>query len=336
MRFVFLTLLVMAASAAAQRPTIEMRKIRTLVDVDGKGFTRAPTTIAPLSGGRYALAEMNELPMVVDSTGRIVKRFVHGSGPGEFSSSYTDAIVRGPGDSLYMANAGWIHVFDSNLKYARSISGISANYLVPVRDGFITSIMFYGGGGMIRSIGLINAAGKRIRVLVNDTIQRTQNWPPPTSTVLGQGDGSAFWAASTMTHQLERWSVDGKRLMAIDQAPPWFKQSATPGPLMTVHSLREANGVLWVLSRIPVPNAMEILRSPKRRGYGEADPRSTPTEQLFSTYLEAYDAATGRQLAELPIDAFGVSILDDTHVMLYTPSVNDTAQLEVWEMKLKR
>ena len=126
-------------AAAAQRPTIEVRKIRTMVDLDGKGFTRAPITITPIYGGRYALAEMNELPLVIDSTGRLVKRFLRGRGPGELSG-YSAAVVSGPGDSLYVANMSSIHVFDRGLKHVRTIAGVSSNWLVETRGGFVTSI----------------------------------------------------------------------------------------------------------------------------------------------------------------------------------------------------
>jgi hypothetical protein len=335
MRSVLAILFSVASIATAQGPTIELRKARTLVDPDGRSFTRAPGTITPISGGRYALAEMNELPMVVDSTGRLVQRFVRGDGPGGFSG-YTDAIVTGPGDSIYAANGGRIHVFDGTLKYVRSIVGISANWLVPVSGGFVTSARWYAGQGMISSVGFIDEAGRRIRFLVSDTIARPQDWPPPSSYVLGPADGRSFWAASPTSHRLERWSVDGTRTTVIDMRPAWFVIPARPAPMPTVQALREVDGVLWVMSRVPVPNTMDIIREATRRNGGALDTRTMPIERLSTTYLEAYDAATGRQLAETPINAFGVAILDGDHFVIHTPSANDTAQLEIWEMRLKR
>jgi hypothetical protein len=58
----------LACVARAQGTAIETRLVRQLVDRDGKGFIRAPATITPISKGRYALAEMNELPLVVESS----------------------------------------------------------------------------------------------------------------------------------------------------------------------------------------------------------------------------------------------------------------------------
>lgn len=56
MRSVLAILLSVASIATAQRPTIDLRKARALVDRDGQSFTRPPATITPISGGRYALA----------------------------------------------------------------------------------------------------------------------------------------------------------------------------------------------------------------------------------------------------------------------------------------
>src|SRR5262245_5062496 len=83
MRIIGIALVMLAGVATAQKPTIQVTKVRTLVDRDGKGFTRAPMMIVPVTQGRYVLQEMNVLPIVVDSNGRLVKRFVRGEGPGE-------------------------------------------------------------------------------------------------------------------------------------------------------------------------------------------------------------------------------------------------------------
>src|SRR5690349_14999418 len=63
-----LAAVLLIASAAAHAQTIEMRQVGVLVDRDGKGFTRAPMTLVPV-GKLFAMTEMNELPLVVDSAG---------------------------------------------------------------------------------------------------------------------------------------------------------------------------------------------------------------------------------------------------------------------------
>ena len=334
MRRLIAALLVIGAAAEAQ--TIEVRKIRTLVDVDGRGFTRAPITITPISGGRYALAEVNELPIVIDREGRLVKRFVRGSGPGEFSG-YTGGIATGPGDSLYAANGSRILVFNGNMKYVRTITPVSTNPLLEVRDGFITSVTWSSNPGIaVSGVGLMDREGKRVRFFISDTAAGFQGWPPPAQYVLGPVDRSSFWTGSSWTHRLERWSVAGGRTSLIEQRPSWFVVPPVRAASPRVTALLESDGVLWVMSAVPVPNVLEIMREANERRRGETDVRAVPTEQLSTAWLEAYDAATGRQLAELPLKKFGVAILDGSHFMVYTSSANDTAQLEIWEMKLKR
>jgi hypothetical protein len=328
-------LILLAGRALAQQPTIEVRKVRTLVDMDGKGFTRAPVTITPIAGGRFALAELDEVPLVVDSTGRLVKRFARGRGPGEIPGD-ASVVAAGPADSIVVATSGHILIFDRDLKFARSIIGISANGLVPVRDGYVTSAQTYAGRGLVSMVGLIDRSGTRVRFFINDTGTYTPGAPPPSSHIIGIADGESFWAATSHGHRLEHWGIDGTPRRVIDQLPPWFVPPRTRAPSPRVRSLREADGVLWVMSAVAVPNAEEILRENDRKRGGETLVRALPLEQLTSTHLEAYDVNTGRLLADLPIKAFGVAILDGSHFMLYTTSANDAAQLEIWEMKLKR
>ena len=158
-------------------------------------------------------------------------------------------------------------------------------------------------------------------------------WERATHYRVAAGSGKTFWAWPLWGHRLERWNTAGERLALIDTTPAWFPQK-DPLYKSTVITVREADGVLWVLSSIPVPNAREQAMA-SVKGSGEVDARAVPFEQLATSYLEAYDAKSGNLLGELPIKAYGITILDDRHFMIYTTSATDTAQLEIWEMKLK-
>lgn len=327
-----------AAAQATKGPSIQLRKVRTLTDRDDKGFTRAPMSAVPLSNGRFALAEMNELPLVVDSTGRLLKRWPLGQGPGEFETN-AGPLGIGQGDTLYVGNHSNLNVFDRNLKFVRSIplSSIYAGSFVPIEEGLLVAAGKFSGQTMT-SMHVVSPTGKVIRSFLTDTVVRSQRAPPPEYRV-GRGAGNTFWAWSIWGHRLERWTLAGERTMIIDTTPAWFPQQ-DPLYKARVSSVREVDGVLWVFTSVPVPNARELalapLKDPKIKKGGEMDARRMPFEQLSTSHLEVYDAATGKLLADTAIKSYGVTILDDRHVMLYTTGPNDEAQLEIWEMKLKR
>ena len=67
----------------------------------------------------------------------------------------------------------------------------------------------------------------------------------------------------------------------------------------------------------------------------DGDVRLFPYEQVHTSHLEAFDAATGKLLADLAISAYFVAFIDDEHFVTFTTNTNDEPQLEIWEMKLR-
>lgn len=322
------------STVTAQKPVIQMTKVHTLVDRDGKGFTRAPTLIVRMSDGRYVLQEVNELPMVVDSTGRLLKRFGRGGGPGEFEYTGTGMAV-GSGDTLFIGNQMSLNVFAPDLKFVRAVpfTSIVASPAMPVASGFVVTTSKTEGAHMT-SVHFVDPDGKLIRSFVRDTFDR-KAWPPPAYRVTGSSDG-ALWVASVFRHRVEKWTMDGRKVGSIDSVPKWFmldRNLMDGKPHIT--GVAESGGVLWVMSSVPVGNYREIMS--KVVGVGrEVDARKVPTEQLSTAYLEAYDPKTGRLLAEQSLNVYGVGLLGANQMVVYRPGKNDEAQLEIWSLALRR
>jgi hypothetical protein len=304
------------------------------LDRDGKGFTRAPMTIAPI-GKWFAMTEMNELPLVVDSTGRLVKRWRAGDGPGEFETNAFPARV-GRGETLYVGNHSNLNVFDRNLNFVRRVTpnGVYVGSFIPIDGQFVFSSRRPAAGkNTIASLHVVDAKGSIVRSFLVDTLPQPRRWPEPEYGI-GRGADATFWAWPRLGRKLQRWSLDGRLLQVIDTTPAWFPQK-DPLYKSSIRDVREADGILWVFSSVPVPNARAMSEA-AFKGKGEADARAFPFEQESTAWLEAFDARTGRRLAELHLGKYGVGFVDDRHFMVYTTSVNDTAQLEILEMKLKR
>ncbi|HET9425753.1 MAG TPA: hypothetical protein VFO55_10310 [Gemmatimonadaceae bacterium] len=333
--FALASICLLPVPASGQTPSIETRKVAMLVDHDGKGFTRAPMSVARIANGRFAVTEMNELPLVVDSTGRLVKRWPRGDGPGEFRPNAGPA-RGGKGDTLFIGNHTGINVFDRNLKFVRFIpvTEIYTGGFFPVDGDFVLAAGKRGIGTMINSLHVVSASGKVLRSFLSDTLIRPRRGNDPEYGI-APGAGSTIWAWNIWGHRLERWTMSGRRTQVIDAMPAWFvpKDSIYRA---RIKSVREADGLLWVFSEVPVPDARARATAALKKSSGEVDARAFPFEQMATSYLEVYAASSGQLLAGLPINAYGITLLDDRHFMIYTPSSQETAQLEIWEMKLRR
>jgi hypothetical protein len=332
MRKVVVVLLI--AGVAAQAQTIEMRQVGALVDRDGKGFTRAPMTIVPV-GKLFAMTEMNELPLVVDSSGRLVKRFPKGAGPGEFETNAFPARV-GAGDTLFIGNHQNVNVFDRDLKFVSSFTpaGLYVSAFVPIDGQFVFASRRAGATpNTIVSLHVVDRAGNVVRSFLVDTLPQPPRYPQPQYAV-EKGAGSSIWSWSIAGRRLQRWSLDGRVLMTIDTTPAWFPQK-DPLYKSRIMAVRESDGVLWVFTSVPVPNARAISAT-AFKGTGEADARAFPFEQQSTAWLEAFDVRTGKRLAERHIGKYGIGFIDDRHFMAYSTSKDDTTQLEIWELTLRR
>jgi hypothetical protein len=323
-----------ATPAAAQKPAILMTKVRTLVDQDGRGFTRAPVSVVPIGGGRYAMQEENELPLVVDSTGKLIKRFGRGGGPGEFEFTGT-GMSTGSGDTLYIGNQQSMNVFAPDLGFVRSVpfTSIYAGTVLPTADGFV-AIAQKTEGAHMTSVHVVDRDGKIVRSFVRDTVDR-KTWPSPSYRVSRSSDGG-LWVASIFKHRVEKWTMDGRKVGTIDSVPKWFMldRNNMDGK-SNVLGAREASGVLWVMSNVPVENYREIMT--KVVGVGrEVDGRKIPTEQMWKAYIEAYDPKTGALLAQQALNVYGVGMIGANQLVVYRPGSNDEAQLEIWSLALKR
>jgi hypothetical protein len=331
---VFWLAALIALPVEAQRPAILMTKVRTLVDQDGRGFTRAPVSIVTLGGDRYAMQEVNELPLVVDSTGKLVKRFGRGGGPGEFEFTGT-GMAAGIGDTLYVGNQQSLNVFAPGLRFARSVpfTSIYAGTVIPAPEGFV-AIAQKNEGAHMTSVHIVDRDGKLVRSFVRDTFDR-KAWPPPAYRVTTSSDGG-LWVASIYRHRIEKWTMDGRRVGTIDSVPKWFMldRNMLDG-MPSVLGVRESDGVLWVMSSVPVENYREIMT--KVVGVGrEVDARKVPTEQLATAYIAAYDPRTGQLLAHQALNVYGVGMIGANQLVVYRTGRNDEAQLEIWSLALKR
>jgi hypothetical protein len=323
------------AAAAAHAQAIEIRKVRTLMDPTGKAFSQSPYQAAALPGGRFMLQETNVVPVVVDSTGRLVKRFVRGAGPGEFQYFATGiATIR---DTLYAGNGQSFNVYAPDLKFIRTFrpASIHSGFLVPVPGGFALASQKYESRSSVVGIHVLRPSGEVVRSFLRDTILDPRQGPP--SYQISAASDGALWVTSGRRHVIEKWSIEGKRLSMLGSVPTWFDTSrAYADGRFHVGGTVESDGVLWVISSVPVPAYRTIMAEAFRGRGSEVDGRLVPTHRLYTARIEAYDARTGKLIADLPVNSYLVALLGERTFMTYSEGSDDQPRLEVWEMRLKR
>lgn len=339
MRKLVAALLVIAATVRAQ--SIETHRIGVLVDRDGRGFTRAPGSIAAIASGQFALSETNVAPLIVDSAGALVRRFVRGDGPGEFQVPGTQFMMAG--DTLYATNGSGVNIYDRTGKFVRTVPtiGIYTMQAIPARGGLLVSSQKFESPTKAVGLHLLDAGGRVVRSFLSDSNIDRRSWPPPPAYRIAPGSNGTVWAAAIHQHRIEKWTLDGEKKLVISRRPAWFVIAPTFGNTANVRSIHEAGGLLWVMSSVPVPDAREIERkaiadATKGKTRSEVDVRQIPYERLETSYVEVYDASTGAFMAELALGKFGVGILDDHRFVVHSFSPDETSQLEIWEMKLRR
>src|ERR1043166_1022994 len=211
-----LALGLIGASQVGAQARIEVRKVRTLLDRDGRGFSKPPSSFVPVSGGRYAGAVGEDPAIVVDSTGQLVKTLGRrGSGPGEFPNG-TGAMHLGKGDTLYVGNSGAINVYAPDLSLARTIRTTrSFSLFQPVGNGFAVAGLAEGRGEYM-AVHLLAADGHVVRSFGPDTfVQSTPGvFYHERYRIAGAGDGT-IWLARNPSYVLERWTIDGKRTLTV-------------------------------------------------------------------------------------------------------------------------
>lgn len=337
LRIGLLAIVLGSIAAQGQRPTIETRRVHTLTDRDGRSFSEMPRHFASTPDGRFLVmdgGDPNQSPAVLDSAGRFLRTLGRlGQGPGELAAA-SGPFRFGAGDTLYVRSGWQIMVFSPSLRFVRSIRAANSYFdFVPVADGFLITIPKGAERGKWVPFHTTGPTGQILRSFGIDSSRR-----PPEFRV-EPSEGSAAWAFSPFTHRLDRWTTAGIRTRSIDRVPAWWRE-IQPGrgdPFTRVVAVTESRGVVWVLSQVPVPNINEVMRAAGGRNAIQDGRRPPlPMDKMYTSILEAYDAKSGAFLAETAVPGPGIAFTSGLHFVVYSVSADDLAQLEIWEMKLRR
>jgi hypothetical protein len=151
-----------------------------------------------------------------------------------------------------------------------------------------------------------------------------------------------FWAASLNRYVIEKWTVDGERIVRIERDAPWFEpwrgrvqpaRVAAPPPIL--HGVMEDSaGILWVFLRVAdrnwAPQAPADVRGSETRT------SMAQHTDLWDTLIEAIDAKSGVVLARARLPHYLIGMAGQDLFYTYQEVGAGHPQYVVWRASLRR
>jgi hypothetical protein len=290
------------------RCTISMRRVAVWGTEDGPGALPGSSVIRQDGAGRFWIIHPPDLPIVFDSTGKVVNTpFRKGQGPNEFAGP---AIPIGlPGDSTLAIerSQGRATVLAPDLRAARVIrlSPQSINALVPLRwpDFVVINGAVPSRIERVEPLSMASFAGAAHRTI--KTFGRHPNEPLPTRdevpSYIVRGSGQ-FWVATARRYRLALWDTTGRIVRVLERRPSWFAGPTTfggPNQMPSPHIsslLMDEHGLLWVFISVAAPTWREAF--PKiPAGVTEIRADAVRHDKLYRTIIEVIDPRTSRVVA---------------------------------------
>ena len=154
---------------------------------------------------------------------------------------------------------------------------------------------------------------------------------------LTAGD-NALWTAAKTSYHLERWAPSGRKLLEVynnlDWFRPWFHGHAfsrTESPRSLISDIRvDSRGLLWVLVAAPDSSWRAGLDTTSDNGESYVVP--SDWGRVYDSFVDIYDAATGRLVLRQRVPQFLALILDDNNLLGYGRNAAGDRTLTVWSI----
>ena len=151
-----------------------------------------------------------------------------------------------------------------------------------------------------------------------------------------------FWAAHLTRYAVERWTLDGRRDLALERRAPWFRPytrihrraGEAPKPMVTAVR-QDAAGRLWTVVRVADPRwraARPVAVPDALRRRDPAAPYAVA--DLYDSVVEVFDPMCGRLLASRRWPGLIAGFLDDEHVAEWRVRGAAPPRLGVWRIGL--
>ena len=274
-RFAVVLSVAFVAWPAAGQQAVELERVATLgrSPGDSEPLITVASRVTRDGRGRYYVAPTAEpgLFSVYGSTGSFLAAVGHaGEGPGEYG--LVVRVVPGLGDSVYVFDTGngRLSTLTPDYDFVRSR---------PAHHSMVDdAVVLPGHGILVAQVAWTrDAAGLPFHLYSKDEIRSFGARPTERRVTVVEGHwevrrrvaaartGDQFWAIRYNEYKLERWTVEGEFIEAIDAEAGWFEAWHDQGQgdvLLSKPAIvglqRVSSGNLWVLARTPDPDAPEL------------------------------------------------------------------------------
>ena len=288
------------------RCRIVATQVASIGDKDGPGAIGSAPWLACRQRGQLFAAVTMSRPgevLLFDHAGRFQRAFGRaGEGPGEFRVGFP--LKFGPGDSLWVfqPSARRAAVFDSSLKYVRTLPLPTVATAVSIFDN--GNLALQGSIPSRERIGLpihlVSSAGALGSSFGTAKAEVRPDDQFVSSRRLAQASNGRIWSARLTEYTLERWDTAGTLDLRLAVDATWFKawrpDPANPravGP-MIIDVQQDSNGLLWVL--ISVRDAsVDEARFAETEQYARRSSSATSVE--YDSVIEVVDPQRRRVLA---------------------------------------
>jgi hypothetical protein len=318
----------------------------TLGQADGSGALTDMVAIARDANGRYLVSGNKDRAAIItfDHRGRPTGRFGRkGKGPGEFEFIW-----------VLEARGNEVRVFDSYLNRLTVLD----RALKPIRThaipSFISAVTTSSGDVIVNSVimsrslagvplHLVGDKGNIVRSFGERREAFRADLPYAGHRVITSSKSGGIWATPVNRYELEKWTVDGKRIQQIIPSEPWFKPHAggagfkpdrPPPPLIS--AIREhPAGYLIVAIAIADPQWKQSLKPLKDHPDGLKQ-APTSLNEYHDTRIDVFDMRTGKLVDTRTIDDFASKFADDERLASYAENENGVPQVRVWRLRLAK
>jgi hypothetical protein len=330
------------------RCTISMRRLAVLGTMDGPGALPGSSIIRQDGAGRFWIIHPPDLPIVFDSTGRVVSApFRKGQGPNEFGGAAVPIAL--PGDStLAIENSSTrATVLTRDLRAARVIqlSTLRINTLQPVRwpDLVVINGTVPSRNERVEPLSTASFAGAAHRVI--KTFGGHPNEPLPTRMEIRSHivpTGSQFWVAAANRYRLALWDTAGTIVRVLERRPSWFAGPSPgvrgpanePGPYVSAMTMDE-QGLLWVFIHVAAPTWREGW--PKvPEGVREIRADAIRGDKMYRAIIEVIDPRTSRVVARSSTNSYVTAAFPGRKAAVFYFDADEVPHYAIVALSLER
>lgn len=332
-------------ACAACRVTVE--KAREMGDAAGPGrLDRTLSSWARDGRGRTYVASGWEGPVrVFGPDGRFL-RTLGESEPGDTVRRAIGHVSIAAGDTVHLLDEAnsLRHVFTPDHRRARTEPVTphlrASGFSLPLPGG---RLAFAGTVPTRDAVGLplhvMEADGTVSASFGSDAPELVPGGAPDVRRLAAAGAG-ALWAGHLTAYRVERWTLDGRREVAIERDASWFApytrtrwEPGEPPHPMLMAVRQDAAGRLWTLVRVADADWARAPRQPVDSAVAAAAPLlQYDLNDLYDTRIEVIDPRCGTLLVSHRVPVLLGGFLDDEHLLEWHLSGDAPPRLGVWRV----